>query len=126
MDGWTIRADSVTKRFGENDANREISLDVRPGEVHGLLEPNRAGKTTLVKQIIGLLKPTSGTLTLGPYDLVDDPDAARQLCSYLRQDADRLVQGRARDLACPGVRRVWAQCQTWLALGSGVGRGDRP
>ncbi len=85
MDGWTFRADSVTKTFGEIRANEGISLEVRPGEVYGLLGPNGAGKTTLVKQIIGLLKPTSGALTLGPYDLVEDPDAARQLCSYLPQ-----------------------------------------
>src|SRR5690606_25583121 len=51
----------------------------------GLLGPNGAGKSTLVKQIIGLLKPNSGTLQLGPHDLVADPDAARQLCSYLPQ-----------------------------------------
>ena len=40
---------------------------------------------TLVRQTIGLLKPTTGTITLGPFDLVADPDAARQLCSYLPQ-----------------------------------------
>ena len=51
----------------------------------GLLGPNGAGKSTLVKQIIGLLAPDAGTIRLGPHDLVDDPDAARQLCSYLPQ-----------------------------------------
>lgn len=85
MDGWTFRAEEVTKAFGETRANDAISLEVRPGEVYGLLGPNGAGKTTLVKQIIGLLKPTSGRLSLGPYDLVEDPDTARQLCSYLPQ-----------------------------------------
>ncbi|MBI3688638.1 MAG: ATP-binding cassette domain-containing protein [Actinobacteria bacterium] len=82
MDGWTFHAELVTKTFGEFRANDEISLEVRPGEVGGLLGPNGAGKTTLVKQIIGLLKPTSGGLRLGPYDLVEDPAAARQLRSY--------------------------------------------
>jgi len=85
VDGWTFRADQLTKTFGSVHANDGISLEVRPGEVYGLLGPNGAGKTTLVKQIIGLLKPTSGGLALGPYDLVEDPDAARQLCSYLPQ-----------------------------------------
>ena len=53
-------------------------IGARPGEVYGLLGPNGAGKTTLVKQVIGLLKPTAGQITLGPFDLVADPDAARQ------------------------------------------------
>lgn len=85
MEDWTFRAEGVTKAFGEFLANDGITLEVRPGEVYGLLGPNGAGKTTLVKQVIGLLKPTSGSLTLGSYDLVEDPDAARQLCSYLPQ-----------------------------------------
>jgi ABC-2 type transport system ATP-binding protein len=85
VDGWTFRADDVVKTFDGFRANDGITLEVRPGEVYGLLGPNGAGKTTLVKQVIGLLKPTAGRITLGPYDLVEDPDAARQLCSYLPQ-----------------------------------------
>jgi ABC-2 type transport system ATP-binding protein len=81
-----FRAHEVTKTFnGKVVANDRISLHVEPGEVYGLLGPNGAGKTTLVKQVIGLLKPDSGSITLGPHDLVADPDAARQMCSYLPQ-----------------------------------------
>jgi ABC-2 type transport system ATP-binding protein len=83
---WAFRADEVTKVFnGKVRANDGISLTVAPGEVYGLLGPNGAGKSTLVKQVMGLLKPDSGSITLGAYDLVADPDAARQLCSYLPQ-----------------------------------------
>jgi ABC-2 type transport system ATP-binding protein len=84
---WSFRATEVTKTYdnGATFANDGITLEVRPGEVYGLLGPNGAGKTTLVKQVIGLLKPTSGSMTLGPYDLIEDPDVARQLCSYLPQ-----------------------------------------
>ena len=84
---WTFHAEEVTKSYdkGKTLANDGITITVEPGEVYGLLGPNGAGKSTLVKQVIGLLKPTSGSITLGPVDLVADPDAARQLCSYLPQ-----------------------------------------
>ena len=83
---WTFRADNVTKIYPNGvRANDAISLHVEPGEVYGLLGPNSAGKTTLVKQLIGLLRPTSGRITLGRHDLVADPAAARQLYSYLPQ-----------------------------------------
>ena len=82
----SFRAEGVTKVFnGSLRANDEITLQVEPGEVYGLLGPNGAGKSTLVKQVIGLLKPTEGRITLGPFDLVEDPAVARQLCSYLPQ-----------------------------------------
>jgi ABC-2 type transport system ATP-binding protein len=85
-DNWSFRADSVEKVYPNGvRANDGITLHVEPGEVYGLLGPNGAGKSTLVKQVIGLLKPTGGRITLGPYDLVEDPAAARQLCSYLPQ-----------------------------------------
>jgi len=82
---WPLRVRDLVKAFKEVRANDGISLTVEPGEVYGLLGPNGAGKSTLVKQIIGLLKPDGGGIALGPHDLVADPDAARQLCSYLPQ-----------------------------------------
>jgi len=84
---WVFRSNGVTKSYdgGKTYANRDISIEVHPGEVYGLLGPNGAGKSTLVKQVIGLLKPDSGSIHLGVHDLVADPDAARQLCSYLPQ-----------------------------------------
>ena len=87
MNDWVLRADGVTKSYdmGKTFANRDVSIEVRPGEVYGLLGPNGAGKSTFVKQMIGLLKPNSGTMHLGDHDLIADPDAARQLCSYLPQ-----------------------------------------
>ncbi len=87
MTDWTFRASGVTKSYDGNKtfANRDISIEVRPGEVYGLLGPNGAGKSTFVKQVIGLRKPNSGSMDLGGHDLVADPDAARQLCSYLPQ-----------------------------------------
>ena len=78
-------------------ANDGISLHVEPGEVYGLLGPNGAGKSTLVKQIIGLLRPNAGSIRLEGHDLVADPDAARQLCSYLPQAPVPIDSFRARE-----------------------------
>lgn len=86
MQQWSFAADGVTKQYGDGPpANDGVTVRIEPGEVFGLLGPNGAGKSTLVKQIIGLLAPDHGSITLGPHDLVADPDAARQLCSYLPQ-----------------------------------------
>jgi ABC-2 type transport system ATP-binding protein len=106
-DDWLFRAAGVTKVYPNGiRANDEISLHVAPGEVYGLLGPNGAGKTTLVKQVIGLLKPTSGRITLGAHDLVADPSAARQLCSYLPQAQVPIDSFRAREaiVLCGRVR----------------------
>jgi ABC-2 type transport system ATP-binding protein len=114
---WSFRATDVSKVFAEGRvcANDAITLRVEPGEVYGLLGPNGAGKSTLVKQVIGLLKPTAGQLRLGPYDLVAEPDTARQMCSYLPQaqmpiDSFRVreaieITGRIRGGDRAGVRR---------------------
>ena len=82
---------------GKTFANDGISLRIEPGEVYGLLGPNGAGKTTLVKQVIGLLMPDSGSITLGGYDLVADPDHARQLCSYLPQAPMPIASFKSRE-----------------------------
>lgn len=96
-DGWRFCVEGVTKRFGALVANDDITLRVDAGEVYGLLGPNGAGKSTLVKQTIGLMMPTAGRITLGPYDLVADPDAARQLCSYLPQAQMPIEAFRVRE-----------------------------
>lgn len=81
-----LRIDRLRKEYrGGVVANDNISLSVEPGEVYGLLGPNGAGKTTLVNQIIGLVKPTSGEILLDGVDIVNDPDYARQACSFQPQ-----------------------------------------
>jgi len=72
-------------RRGKVKANDNINLSVAAGEVFGLLGPNGAGKTTLVNQIIGLTKPTSGTIHISGVDVVANPGYARQVCSFQAQ-----------------------------------------
>lgn len=59
-----ISLKKVSKEFGEKISVKNLSLDIKKGEVFGFLGPNGAGKTTTMKMILGLLKPTSGEITL--------------------------------------------------------------
>lgn len=59
-DAIAIGARNLYKRFGDFDAVRNVSLDVRYGEIYGLLGANGAGKTTTIKMLCGLMEPTAG------------------------------------------------------------------
>lgn len=81
-----LEVDGLTKTYRNGTtANDGITLSIEPGEVFGLLGPNGAGKTTLVAQLLGLAKPTSGSIRLDGVDIVENPAFARQECSYQPQ-----------------------------------------
>lgn len=66
-------------------ANDDLTLQIKRGEVFGLLGHNGAGKTTLIMQIMGLLPPTSGQIHVEGIDVTKDPDAVKALVGYLPQ-----------------------------------------
>lgn len=70
MTGTLLRADAVTRRFGDFTAVDAVSMQLRGGEVVGLLGANGAGKTTLIRMLLGLLPASAGTVELlgGPPD----------------------------------------------------------
>jgi len=78
-----IKLDDVVKRYGGFTAVDGVSLDVEPGEIHGFLGPNGAGKTTTIRMIAGLLKPTSGTITINGHDLSREPEAAKASLGFI-------------------------------------------
>ncbi len=73
----TIAIRNLTKRFGDTVAVSGLRIDVRAGAVTGLLGPNAAGKTTTLRILLGLIRPTSGTATIGglPYHRLPAPTA---------------------------------------------------
>ncbi|MEU8231967.1 ABC transporter ATP-binding protein [Actinoplanes sp. NPDC048967] len=92
-----LHIDTLTKVYRRGvRANDGISLDVAPGEVLGLLGHNGAGKTTLLGQIVGLVRPTSGRITLLGRDPVAEPAWARTACSFQPQAQAPLTGVTAR------------------------------
>lgn len=78
-----LRTERLTKRYGEFTALDDLSMEVAPGEVVGLLGPNGSGKTTALRMILGFLRPTTGRASIGGHDCWQDSVAARRLVAYL-------------------------------------------
>lgn len=78
-----ISAQALTKTFGDFTAVNQLSLEIAPGEFFAFLGPNAAGKTTTIKMISGLLRPTSGEVTVGGYNVQRDPERAKALMAYV-------------------------------------------
>jgi branched-chain amino acid transport system ATP-binding protein len=72
-----LRIEGLTKNFGGLRVTDDLTLDVRPGELHAVIGPNGAGKTTLINQISGLLSPDSGRIMFGGEDVTRMPVHAR-------------------------------------------------
>ena len=82
-----IKVENLVKSFGAKHAVDEISFSVGRGEVLGFLGPNGAGKSTTMRVITGFYPPTSGRVTVGGFDIVENPIAAKRLIGYLPENA---------------------------------------
>ncbi len=105
-----IRAEGLSKRFGDVDALTGLDLDVERGEVLGYLGPNGAGKTTTIRLLLGLLRPTSGRAEIFGLDVQRDTVAAHRRLAYVA-----------------GETSIWPSLtgqETLHLLGRVQGRGD--
>lgn len=82
-----VRFQAVTQRFGALTALDALDLEIRAGEVFGLLGSNGAGKTTALRILCGLLAPTAGHVTIEDRDVHADPLAARRQFSFVPDGA---------------------------------------
>ena len=78
-----LRVHNLTKYFGEKKAVDGVSFEINKGEVFTLIGPNSSGKTTIIKSIVGLLQPTSGTIHIDDHDVVKDPEKSKACTGYI-------------------------------------------
>jgi len=92
-----IKVEGLTKAFGPKLAVNDVSFTVERGEVLGFLGPNGAGKSTTMRMVTGFIPPTSGKITIGGHDILEDPLPAKRLFGYLPENApgyaDMTVRG---------------------------------
>ena len=80
-----IHVEHLTRRFGAFTAVNDVSFDVSRGEVFGFLGSNGAGKSTTIRMLCGLLRPTSGRADVGGIDVGRDPESVKCRIGYMSQ-----------------------------------------
>lgn len=94
-----LRAENLRKTYGKREVVRDVSMDVRPGQVVGLLGPNGAGKTTCFYMIVGLIPVDGGAILIDKTDITYEPVNVRSGLGvgYLPQDASIFRKLSVRD-----------------------------
>jgi ABC-2 type transport system ATP-binding protein len=80
-----IEVKHLSRRFGSFVAVDDVSFSVRTGEIFGFLGSNGAGKSTTIRMLSGLLRPSSGTAIVGGIDVASDPEAVKRRIGYMSQ-----------------------------------------
>src|SRR5579884_2930185 len=82
-DAVVIRAEGLVKRYGATLAVNRVDLEVRAGEVLGILGPNGSGKTTTILMLLGLTEPSEGRAIVAGFDPLRDPLEVKRRVGYL-------------------------------------------
>lgn len=80
-----ISAKDLTKKYGDFIATNAITFEVLSGEIFGFLGANGAGKTTAMRMLCGLIKPTSGTASVAGFDVSTQPESIKKNIGYMSQ-----------------------------------------
>lgn len=92
----TIHTESLSKHFGDIKSVNDITIDVEQSEVFGFLGSNGAGKSTTMKMLTTLLRPTSGSARVAGYDISTQPSSVRKHIGFVQQESaiDEYMSGR--------------------------------
>ncbi|MBI2998371.1 MAG: ABC transporter ATP-binding protein [Deltaproteobacteria bacterium] len=80
-----IKAEGLTKKFGELIAVEDVSLEITRGNIFGFLGPNGSGKSTVIRMLCGLLQPTAGRAELDGLDVVAEAEEVKKRLGYMSQ-----------------------------------------
>jgi ABC-2 type transport system ATP-binding protein len=80
-----VSVNSLEKKYGDFTAVNKINFSVKRGEIFGFLGPNGAGKSTTIRMLCGILAPTSGTGTVGGFDIIKDQESIKENIGYMSQ-----------------------------------------
>src|SRR5213083_2976587 len=91
-----LTARNLTKVIGKRTIVDSVSFDLRAGEVFGFLGPNGAGKTTTIRMLVGLIRPTAGSVTICGHDIRREFEAAMRCIGCIVENPDlyRFMTGR--------------------------------
>src|SRR5690606_28228662 len=78
-----IEASGLSRSYGDFTAVRDLTFAVQPGEVVGLVGPNGAGKTTTLRCLVGIIRPTAGTVRIAGHDLMADALSAKAQLAFI-------------------------------------------
>ena len=81
----SIHTEKLSKNYGDVKAVNDLNLAVRDKEIFGFLGPNGAGKTTTIRVLTTLTRPTSGSASVGGFDVVKEPDKVKRLIGVVQQ-----------------------------------------
>lgn len=78
-----LEINDLTKKFTQNVALKDITININKGEIYSLIGPNGSGKTTLIKIVAGLLRSTAGTVQIDGHDIQSDPEYTKKVTGYI-------------------------------------------
>jgi ABC-2 type transport system ATP-binding protein len=84
-DDYVIDVHGINKSFGDKHVVKDLSMQVRRGEIFGFLGPNGSGKTTSIRMMCGLLTPDSGSGTCLGFDILRQSDQIKRQIGYMTQ-----------------------------------------
>jgi len=87
-----IQIQNFTKRYGDRDVVKNLSFTVKDGAITGFIGHNGAGKSTTIKAVTGVIRPTEGTITINGIDIVKDPQKAKTQFGYVSDSPDHFLR----------------------------------